>query len=89
MTNGQRISLEFTSGNSVDGTFNATVVDANNFTVTASALSTSGNVTMKVTDYTGTSNGDCKGAGRETVNVNSGTAFGATSPPSALSLIHI
>ena len=32
--------------------------------------------------YTGTSNGDCKGAGRENVNVNTGTAFGATSPPS-------
>ena len=34
-------------------------------------------------DYSGTSNGDCKGAGRETVNVAQGTAFGATSPPSA------
>ena len=34
-------------------------------------------------DYSGTSTGDCKGAGRETVNVNTGTAFGATSPPSA------
>ena len=32
--------------------------------------------------YTGTSNGDCNGAGRENVNVNTGTAFGATSPPS-------
>ena len=40
---------------------------------------------MKVTDYTGTSNGDCKGAGRETVNVNSGTAIGSTSPPNASS----
>ena len=32
-------------------------------------------------DYTGTSNGDCKGAGRETVNVNAGTALGGVSPP--------
>jgi len=40
-------------------------------------------------DYSGTSNGDCKGAGREVVFVpvvsnnagDSGTAFGATSPP--------
>ena len=37
------------------------------------------------TNYSGTSNGDCKGAGRETVNVNSGTAIGSTSPPNASS----
>ena len=36
-------------------------------------------------DYSGTSNGDCKGAGRETVNVNTGTAIGSTSPPNASS----
>tara|TARA_B100000519_G_scaffold115424_1_gene99756 strand:- start:6218 stop:9004 length:2787 start_codon:yes stop_codon:yes gene_type:complete len=35
--------------------------------------------------YSGTSNGDCKGAGREVVNVNSGTAIGATSPPNGSS----
>ena len=33
----------------------------------------------------GTSNGDCKGAGREVVNVNTGTAIGSTSPPNASS----
>jgi len=32
-------------------------------------------------DYSGTSNGDCKGAGRETVNVESGTSKCDTSPP--------
>ena len=32
-------------------------------------------------DYTGTSNGDCKGAGRETVNVETGTSKCDTSPP--------
>ena len=37
------------------------------------------------TNYSGTSNGDCKGAGRETVNVDSGTAIGATSPPNGSS----
>ena len=36
-------------------------------------------------NYSGTSNGDCKGAGRETVNVDSGTAIGATSPPNGSS----
>ena len=36
-------------------------------------------------NYSGTSNGDCKGAGREVVNVNSGTAIGSTSPPNASS----
>ena len=36
-------------------------------------------------NYSGTSNGDCKGAGREVVNVNSGTAIGATSPPNGSS----
>tara|TARA_R100001594_G_scaffold22736_1_gene44104 strand:+ start:490 stop:3630 length:3141 start_codon:yes stop_codon:yes gene_type:complete len=36
-------------------------------------------------DYSGTSNGDCKGAGREVVNVNTGTAIGSTSPPNASS----
>jgi hypothetical protein len=32
-------------------------------------------------NYSGTSNGDCKGAGRETVNVESGTSKCDTSPP--------
>ena len=36
-------------------------------------------------NYSGTSNGDCKGAGRETVNVDSGTAIGSTSPPNGSS----
>ena len=36
-------------------------------------------------NYSGTSNGDCKGAGREVVNVNSGTAIGSTSPPNGSS----
>ena len=82
-----RITLDYTSGSAVDGVFNvASVTDANTFTVTAaSSASNSGNVTMKVTDYSGTSDGDCKGAGRETVNVNSGTAIGSTSPPNASS----
>ena len=31
--------------------------------------------------YSGSSNGDCKGMGRETVNVNTGTAIWSTSPP--------
>ena len=35
--------------------------------------------------YSGTSNGDCKGAGREVVNVATGTAIGSTSPPNASS----
>ena len=37
------------------------------------------------TDYSGTSNGDCKGAGREVVNISTGTAIGSTSPPNASS----
>ena len=36
-------------------------------------------------NYSGTSNGDCKGAGRETVNVDLGTAIGSTSPPNGSS----
>jgi len=36
-------------------------------------------------DYSGTSNGDCKGAGREVVNISAGTAIGSTSPPNASS----
>ena len=35
--------------------------------------------------YNGTSNGDCKGAGSEVVNVATGTAIGSTSPPNASS----
>ncbi len=35
--------------------------------------------------YSGTSNGDCKGMGREYVTVNTGTAIGSTSPPNASS----
>ena len=38
-----------------------------------------------INNYSGTSNGDCQGAGRETVNVDSGTAIGATSPPNGSS----
>ena len=37
------------------------------------------------TNYSGVSNGDCKGAGREVVNISSGTAIGSTSPPNASS----
>ena len=33
--------------------------------------------------YSGTSNGDCLGQGREYVTVNTGTAIGSTSPPNA------
>jgi len=35
--------------------------------------------------YSGSSNGDCQGMGRETVNVSTGTAIGSTSPPNASS----
>ena len=35
--------------------------------------------------YSGTSNGDCLGMGRETVNVSTGTAIWSTSPPNASS----
>jgi len=38
-----------------------------------------------INNYSGTSNGDCQGAGRETVNVDSGTAIGSTSPPNGSS----
>ena len=37
-------------------------------------------------DYSGTSNGDCKGAGREVVNVNAGKGIGSTSPPTTTAL---
>ena len=35
--------------------------------------------------YSGSSNGDCQGMGRETVNVSTGTAIWSTSPPNASS----
>ena len=35
--------------------------------------------------YSGSSNGDCQGMGREYVNVNTGTAIGSTSPPNGSS----
>ena len=78
-----RVTLDFTSGTAVDGVFTVASTSTNNsFAVTAaSGASTNGNVTLKVTDYTGTSNGDCKGAGRETVNVETGTSKCDTSPP--------
>jgi len=36
--------------------------------------------------YSGSSNGDCQGMGRETVNVNAGRGIGATSPPTTAAL---
>tara|TARA_R100001082_G_scaffold99877_1_gene68763 strand:+ start:604 stop:4011 length:3408 start_codon:yes stop_codon:yes gene_type:complete len=35
--------------------------------------------------YSGSSNGDCKGMGRETVNISTGTAIWSTSPPNGSS----
>ncbi len=44
-TNGQRVFLDFTTGNSRDGMYDITLVNANSFTVTAAnSISTSGNV---------------------------------------------
>jgi len=44
-TNGQRVFLDFTTGNSRDGAYDITYVDPDTFTVTAAnSISTSGNV---------------------------------------------
>ena len=61
-----------------DPTSNATTSHTRATSITVASVDDSA-------DYSGTSNGDCKGAGRETVNVNSGTAIGSTSPPNASS----
>jgi hypothetical protein len=59
---------------------------ANNSTVTyPRATSITVGTVDDSSNYSGTSNGDCKGAGREVVNVNSGTAIGSTSPPNGSS----
>jgi hypothetical protein len=50
LTNNQRVVLSFTSGTAVSDSYVATVVDANTFTVTtAASTTTSGNVTMYAT----------------------------------------
>jgi hypothetical protein len=50
LTNNQRVVLNFTSGTAVSDTYTVTVVDANTFTVTTVAsTTTSGNVTMYAT----------------------------------------
>jgi len=50
LVNNQRVVLSFTSGTAVSDTYSVTVVDANTFTVTtAASTSTSGNVTMYAT----------------------------------------
>jgi len=49
LVNGQRVFLDFTTGTSRDAVFEATVTDANVFTVTSTTASTSGNVTMYTT----------------------------------------
>ena len=43
LTSGVKIQIDFTSGSSVDGTYVATVVNANQFTLTGASASTSGN----------------------------------------------
>jgi hypothetical protein len=50
LTNNQRVVLSFTSGTAVSDSYAVTVVDANTFTVTtAASTTTSGNVTMYAT----------------------------------------
>ena len=50
LVNNQRVVLSFTSGTAVSDTYTVTVVDANTFTVTtAASTTTSGNVTMYAT----------------------------------------
>ena len=44
-----------------------------------------GIVVDETISYSGSSNGDCQGMGRETVNVSTGTAIWSTSPPNASS----
>lgn len=47
LTTGDRVFLDFTSGAAIDAVFTVTVVNANSFTVTTAATTTtSGNVTM-------------------------------------------
>ncbi len=43
VTNGAKIQIDFTTGSSVDGTYTATVVNANSFTLVGASASTSGN----------------------------------------------
>ena len=43
LTSGVKIQIDFTSGSSVDGTYVATVVNANQFTLVGASASTSGN----------------------------------------------
>ena len=61
-----------------DPTSNTTYTHPRATSITVASVDDSSN-------YSGTSNGDCKGAGREVVNVNTGTAIGSTSPPNASS----
>lgn len=52
LSNGQSITVDFTSGSATDGTYTVTYVDANNFIVFDSASgSTSGDVTFSVNSY--------------------------------------
>lgn len=47
LTNGQRVFVDFTTGNSRDGMYDITYIDANSFSVTtANTVSTSGNVNV-------------------------------------------
>ena len=43
VTNGSKIQIDFETGSSVDGTYTATVVNANTFTLVGASASTSGN----------------------------------------------
>ena len=62
---------------------------ANNTTITyprATSIAADEDVSLDGTSSTGSNepgNGDCDGAGREYVTVNTGTAIGSTSPPNA------
>lgn len=49
LANGQSVTLDFTTGAAVDGTFTATVVNSTTFTVTRASATTNGNVTVGVT----------------------------------------
>jgi hypothetical protein len=52
---------------------------------TTSHTRATGITVADINNYSGVSNGDCKGAGREVVNISTGTAIGSTSPPNASS----
>lgn len=55
LSNGALVTLDFTSGTAVDGTFVATVVDLNTFTVVvATAASTSGDVRWDIRSFNAT-----------------------------------